>query len=160
MSLASSNRGFTLLETIVATGILITALAGVAQLFILSTHLARQSGASGAALVAAQDKLESLRGLAFGYDAVGVPITDATLQPSPPASLAENTAPYVDWLDSAGEPHADPGAAVLLRRWRITTLAATAPESITIEVCVFRAGASGDHRSADVCLSTVRTRQP
>jgi prepilin-type N-terminal cleavage/methylation domain-containing protein len=34
----SSARGFTLFETLVATGILVTALAGVAQLFVLGSH--------------------------------------------------------------------------------------------------------------------------
>ena len=98
----ASERGFTLLETLVATSILITALAGVAQLFILGTHLTRQSGASGLALVAAQDKLESLRGQAFTYDPGGAPVTAPALQPSPPTTLAEDTEPYVDWLDVDG----------------------------------------------------------
>jgi prepilin-type N-terminal cleavage/methylation domain-containing protein len=48
MSSLASPRGFTLFETLVATGILVTALAGIAQLFILSTHLTRQSNTSGA----------------------------------------------------------------------------------------------------------------
>jgi prepilin-type N-terminal cleavage/methylation domain-containing protein len=55
-------RGFTLFETLVATGILVTALAGIAQLFVLGTQLSRRRAASGQALVIAQDKLEYLRG--------------------------------------------------------------------------------------------------
>jgi type II secretory pathway pseudopilin PulG len=73
MLLNASERGFTLFETIVATGILVTALAGVAQLFVLGTHLTRQAGASGRALVAAQDKLESLRGQPSGTIPAGPP---------------------------------------------------------------------------------------
>ena len=99
MFLHASERGFTLLETLVATSILVTTLAGVAQLFILGTHLTRQAGASGRALVAAQDKLESLRGQAFTYDPGGAPVTAPALQPSPPTTLAGDTEPYVDWLD-------------------------------------------------------------
>lgn len=157
MSSDQSSRGFTLLETVVASGILVTALAGIAQLFVLSTHLTRQAGASGAALVAAQDRIESLRALAFGYDESGVSITDPGLQPSPGSSLNEDTAPYVDWLDSAGQP-VSRNVAALTRRWRVSTLAS--PPAIAIEVCVFTAPA--DHRgpqSADACLSTIRTRQ-
>ena len=71
MASTHSSGGFSLLETIVATGILITALAGIAQLFILGAQLARQANTSGQALVAAQDKLETLRGVSFGYDAFG-----------------------------------------------------------------------------------------
>lgn len=161
MSSITSPRGFTLFETLVATGLLVTALAGIAQLFVLSTHLTRQASASGMALVAAQDKLESLRGLAFAYDAAGASITAPALQPSPSSSLDENTAPNVDWLDAAGHVSDDANAAILVRRWRISTVEATSPEAIAIEVCVFRASvAAADHRAADACLSALRTRQP
>lgn len=62
MASLSSARGFTLFETLVATGLLVTALAGLAQLLVLGTHLTRQAIASGGALVAAQDRIETLRG--------------------------------------------------------------------------------------------------
>ncbi len=156
----ASERGFTLFETLVATSILITALAGVAQLFILGTHLTRQSSASGLALVAAQDKLESLRGQAFTYDPGGAPVTAPALQPSPPTTLADDTEPYVDWLDVDGFAQEAADGAVLVRRWRISSLGATIPDSIAIEVCVFRPPGAADPSGADVCLSTIRTRQP
>ena len=108
MLLNASERGFTLFETIVAAGILVTALAGVAQLFTLGTHLTRQAGASGRALVAAQDKLESLRGQPFSYDSGGASVTARALQPSPPTTLAEDTEPYADWLDIDGVAHETP----------------------------------------------------
>ena len=156
MSSLSSTRGFTLIETLVATGILVTALAGVAQLFVLGSQLTRQAGASGAALIAAQGRLERLGGQAFTYDPAGLMVTDPALEPSPESSLAEDVDPYVDWLDADGEATNDADAAVLTRRWRVTSLGATTPDAIAIEVCVFRFGA----RSADACLSTIRTRQP
>jgi type II secretory pathway pseudopilin PulG len=152
----SVARGFTLVETLVATGILVTALAGIAQLFVLGSHLTRQAGTSGIALIAAQDKIETLRGKAFTYDPAGAEATDSTLEPSPPTSLAEDVDPYVDWLDYGGQP-SDADDAALIRRWRITSLGMTTPDSIAIEVCVFT---SRRARAADVCLSTIRTRQP
>ena len=152
----NSVRGFTLFETLVATSILVTALAGVAQLFVLGSHLTRQAGASGAALLAAQDKLELLRGQAFTYDPSGLAVTNEALEPSPESSLDEDVDPYVDWLDADGDTTEDAEAAVIARRWRVTSLGATTPDAIAIEVCVFRFGANG----ADSCLSTVRTRQP
>jgi type II secretory pathway pseudopilin PulG len=156
-----SSRGFTLIETIVATGVLVTALAGVAQLLILGAQLTRQAKASGQALIAAQDKLESLRGLPFGYDAAGVEQTDRTLTPSPSSSLSENAPPYVDWIDPSGASLTDPAGAVFARRWRIDTLDDATPDAITIEVCVFRASSGEtDARAAEACLSTIRTRQP
>lgn len=160
MASTASARGFTLLETIVATGILVTALAGVAQLFILSTHLTRRASASGIALVAAQDKLESLRALRFAYDNAGASITDPALQPSPPNSLNKDVEPNVEWLDASGQG-ATADAAAFVRRWRISTVGASSPDTIAIEVCVFKAPADGaDHRSAEACLSSIRTRQP
>jgi type II secretory pathway pseudopilin PulG len=161
MSSLASPRGFTLFETLVATGILVTALAGIAQLFILATHLTRQSNTSGAALVAAQDKLEVLAGLTFEYAADGAAITDASLEMSPPSSLDEDTESFVDWLDASGEPRGDSDDAVFVRRWRVSSISHDEPESVAIEVCVFRMPADGvNARGADACLSTIRTRQP
>ena len=161
MSSLASPRGFTLFETLIATGILVTALAGVAQLLILSTHLTRQANAAGAALITAQDKLETLTGLAFDYDSTGAAVTDAALESSPASSLDEDVEPYVDWIDAAGQPHDTPEEAVFVRRWKVTPVSEAPPDSVAIEVCVFRAPAdAASARSADACLSTLRTRQP
>ncbi len=161
MTTCASPRGFTLLETLVATGILVTALAGVAQLFILSSHLTRQANIAGAALSAAQAKLEDLSGLSFDYDSSGTSVTDPSLAVSPASSLDEDIDPYVDWIDQSGESNASPGNAMFKRRWRVTSIASDAPDAIAIEVCVFRLPADdAPVRAADACLSTARTRQP
>lgn len=155
-----SNRGFTLFETIVATGILITALAGIAQLFVLGAQLTRQASVSGAALLAAQNKLEQLRGAAFGFDAAGNPVTASELELSSAFSLGEDEAPYCDWLDAGGEAHDDQSTAAYVRRWRVTSIGED-PDVIAIEVCVFVAPAEDrGPQSAEACLSTIRTRQP
>ena len=161
MTRIHSSRGFTLIETIVATGVLVTALAGIAQLLILGAQLTRQATTSGQALIAAQDKLESLRGLPFGFDADGNKLTAPALQPSSYSTLSEDTPPYVDWVDSSGAPQPDPGGAAFVRRWRIDTLGEALPDAITIEVCVYRpSSGAADIRAAEACLSTIRTRQP
>ena len=154
------DRGFTLLETVVATGILITALAGLVHLLALSVRFTRESGDAAVALVAAQDKLEALRALQYGFDDSGAAVTDARLQPSPSSSLDADTAPYVDWLDGSGAPTGGDGA-VLARRWRVTPIDGRTPAAIAVEVCVFRMPSVGrGPLSADACLATVRSRQP
>lgn len=138
-----------------------TALAGLAQLFILSAHLTRRAAVSGNALMAAQTKLETLRGLSFAYDVTGGAVTDPALQPSPPSSLDEDFDATVDWVDRHGEVVASADAAALVRRWRVSTLTGSMPDAIAIEVCVFGVPVGGaDHRSAQTCLSSVRVRQP
>ena len=156
MTQPSSASGFTLVETLIATGVLVTAIAGLAQLFALSVRFTRDSAQFGAALVAAQDKLESLRALRFSYDDNGALLTDGRLQPSPPTSLSENVAGYVDWLDDAGNVVAAGGASYV-RRWRITPIATDDPAAIAIDVCVFGLPALNREQP---CLATARVRQP
>lgn len=160
----SGSAGFTLLETVVATGVLVTALAGLAQLFALSARSARAAGNQDAALAAAQNQIEVLRSLAFGYGPLGESVTDAGLTPSGSGTLTADTAGYVDYLDTEGQVvdvDLDGHAAVWTRRWRVTAIDLLAPEALAIEVCVFRSPADGRSLlTADACLATVRTRQP
>lgn len=155
------SRGFTLVETLIATGILITTIAGVAQLLAWSVRSTRESGQFGVALVAAQDKLESLRSLKYGFDDSGGPADVAALTPSPAWSLAEDAGSYVEWLDHSGRTVGDASQAEYVRRWRITLLDAQAPSALAIEVCVFRSPAMNRGPfAAEACLATVRSRQP
>ncbi len=160
----SANDGFTLLETVVATGVLVTALAGIAQLLALSVRTTRDAGSQGAALSAAQDKIEELRSLALTYDPAGAPITDPALGPTASLCLAEDTDDCVDYLDADGavvDVSRDEHGAAFTRRWRITPIDHFAPEALAIEVCVFRWPAEGmAPRTAILCLATVRARQP
>ena len=161
MTLIPSHRGFTLIETLIATTLLVTALAGLAELFALSVRSARESGQSAAALRAAQAKLESLRALRFGYDDFGASVTDARLAASPLASLSSDTDRYVDWVAPSGSvlPNAD--GAAFVRRWRIMPVALDEPEAIAIDVCVYTLPAAGRApQQADACLATIRVRQP
>ena len=160
MTNQTSARGFTLVETVIATGVLITVIAGVAQLFALSARFTRDAGRIDVALIAAQDKLESLRALRFGYDADGVPVTDPRLQASSPTSLHENIDSHFEWLQSDGSIGIEAGSSYL-RRWRITEIAANGPSAIAIDVCVYAAHATTVRPDqADACLGSARVRQP
>lgn len=154
------SRGFTLVETVIAAAVLITALAGIAQLFALSARFMRDSTRSGAALVAAQDKLEVLGALRFGYDDDGRPVTDAGLDASRQTSLHENVESYFDWLKDDGSIGAERDSS-FLRRWRITPIAANEPAAIAIDVCVYsRRILDSGPEHAEACLGSVRVRQP
>jgi type II secretory pathway pseudopilin PulG len=162
--LDSDHDGFTLLETVVATGVLVTALAGIAQLFVLSVRSARDAGSQGAALVAAQDKVERLRSLAFSYGPAAEPVTDPGLASTAAQSLNQDTAGAVDFVNAGGAvvDATDPAhGAVFTRRWRVTPVDPFVPEALAIEVCVFRWPADGlTPATALACLATVRARQP
>jgi Tfp pilus assembly protein PilV len=161
MAHPSPARGFTLVETLIATGVLVTALAGLAQLFAMSVRLTRDAGQSGVSLMGAQDKLESLRALRFGYDDTGEPVTDARLDPSPATALTENAPGYVDWLDVSGVALAEAAGAEYVRRWRVTAVGDDDPSAIVIDVCVFHTRAAQPSLvDAEACLATARVRQP
>lgn len=161
MTHTACRRGFTLIETLIATGLIVTAVAGLAQLFALSARFTRASGQFGVALVAAQDKLESLRALRFDYDEAGDPVTDPALRASPPNTLLGDVVSYVDWLDAGGARSGSSTGASYARRWRITEIAAEEPAAIAIDVCVFHLpGVNTLPAHADACLATARVRQP
>jgi type II secretory pathway pseudopilin PulG len=160
----STHDGFTLLETVVATGVLVTALAGIAQLFALSVRSTRDAGTQAAALAVAQDKIERLRSLPYGYGPLGELITDPGLVHTVAQSLEQDTAGAVDFVDDQGatvDVDATAHGAVFTRRWRVTPLDTFVPEAIAVEVCVFQWPAVGlTPRTALSCLATVRARQP
>src|SRR4249919_2142651 len=135
----SSSRGFSLIEVLVAMGLLTAVSMGVAQLFALSTRANVIAKGQTSTTAMAEQKLEQLRGLTWGFDldGQGLPLSDTTtnltvfppshngsgLNPSPNDSLEQNTAGFVEFLDGAGAwvgtGTNPPGAAVYIRRWSI-----------------------------------------
>ena len=76
----SSERGFSLAEVAVATGMLAVVSLGVAQMFALSTEKNLAAKHQVSTTTMATQKMEQLRGLTFSYDAsgLGLPVTDTT----------------------------------------------------------------------------------
>ena len=174
--------GFSLLETVVATGLLAGALAALGQMFAISVanNITARSGSY--ATVLAGQKMEQLRALTWGFDPLGTPIADLTtdtaasletptggtgLSPSPGGTLTSNMAGYVDYIDQSGRMlgggETMPAAAVYIRRWSIEPLPAN-PGTLVLQVMVTKRADRGsigaETRLPDEArLVTLRTRK-
>ena len=182
----SSSEGFSLAEVMVATALLATALVTLAQLFAVSTRSNLGSRNTTYAAVLAEQKLEELRALTWGFDSTGLPVTDTTtntavnpdepdggtgLNPSPATALQENTNGYVDYVDQWGNKIGRGGAtpptdAIYTRRWSITPLPTNPNNTLVLQVLVTRNFNRGDADEGAVArlpeearLVTVKTRK-
>jgi type II secretory pathway pseudopilin PulG len=191
MALAKSSScpeaGFSLAETLVATAILATVSLGVAQMFILATDQTRAGKAETSASILAEQKLEQLRSLTWGFDMTGqgLPVSDATtnlavnppdatgngLNPSPADTMESNTPGYVDFLDYSGRyvgtGAAPPAGAIYVRRWSIEPLPYNPNNTLVLQVFVTTLAreatrVAGEKRwklPGDAWLVTVKTRK-
>ena len=141
----------------VATGILATALVALAQMFAISVKNNQAARTGSYAVSLAEQKMEQLRGLTYGFDTIGLPITDTTtdtaaavetpnggvgLTPSPANTLTANTTGYVDYIDQFGKiiggGTTPPTTTVYIRRWSIDPLPTNPNGTIVIQVMVTR----------------------
>ncbi len=192
MALAKSSScpeaGFSLVETLVATTILATVSLGVAQMFIFATDKTRAGKVETSAAVLAEQKMEQLRGLTWGFDLTGqgLPTSDTStnlavdppdasgtgLNPSPAGVMESNTAGYVDFLDQFGRylgtGGAAPANAAYVRRWSIEPLPTNPNNTLVLQVFVTtpgrdaQRGATSNKRwklPGDAWLVTVKTRK-
>jgi prepilin-type N-terminal cleavage/methylation domain-containing protein len=185
---SSNSRGFSLVEVLVAMGILTAVSLGVAQVFALSTKNNLTAKGQTSTTAMAEQKLEQLRSLTWGFDLAGegLPLTDTTtnltvtppqhngtgLNPSPADALERNTDGFVDFLDGAGQwvgtGSTPPASAVYIRRWSITPLPTNPNNTIVIEVLVtpvaseqarVESAFTRTRMSGDALLVTVKTRK-
>jgi hypothetical protein len=108
-------------------------------------------------MVLAQQKVEQLRALTWGFDMFGVPLSDTTtdtavsperptggtgLTPASSPTLQGNVPGYVDYLDANGRQLGGgatiPGGAVWIRRWAIEALPTNPHNTLIIQVLVTR----------------------
>lgn len=184
----SSSRGFSLVEVLVSMGILTAVSLGVAQLFALSTRNNLIAKGQTSTTAMAQQKMEQLRGLTWGFDLAGqgLPLTDTTtnlavtppehngsgLNPSPSDSLERNTPGFVDFLDGngawVGTGSTPPPAAVYIRRWSVTPLPTNPNNSLVLQVLVTPVASEAarvesqftrTRMSGDALLITLKTRK-
>jgi prepilin-type N-terminal cleavage/methylation domain-containing protein len=172
---STSQYGFSLLEVIVATSLLTVAVAALAQLFVVAVRANASARTTTYASVLAQQKMEQLRGLTWGFDSLGLPLTDTTtdvsvtpekaaagrgLSPSPAGAgaLGVNSDGYCDFLDGSGRWLAGgataPAGTIFIRRWSVEPLPANPNNTIVLQVRVMRTGALV---AADAGLGSSRT---
>lgn len=168
-------------------GLLTAVSLGVAQLFAVSARANFTAKGQTSTTSLAEQKLEQLRGLTWGYDTEGqgLPVSDTTtnlavdphtatgagLNPSPANALNENTTGYVDFLDAhgtyVGTGTLVPGTAAFIRRWSIQPLPTNPNNTLILQVLVTpasneaRAVTDGTRRrmAGDALLTTVKTRK-
>lgn len=182
-----SPAGFSLLEAVFATGIMAVALAALGQMFAISVANNTSARSGSYATVLAEQKMEQLRGLTWGFDASGLPVTDSTtntaaaietptggtgLGPSPGTleTLTNNTAGYVDYVDQFGNILGGgttmPAGAVYIRRWSVEPLP-TSLNTLVLHVLVTKRATRGSNATDgatrrlpdEARLVSVRTRK-
>jgi type II secretory pathway pseudopilin PulG len=150
-------RGFALIEALIAALLVAIAVAGLSHLVTVGLTQSLRTQQSAAALLLAQAKLEDLRGLTWHFNIDGTRASSAALAASPPDTLSQNIAGWVERLDRAGAPGAADTLTHYWRRWAITPIDAADPDTLLLQVCVFT---SVTGAAADSCTWTARTRQP
>jgi type II secretory pathway pseudopilin PulG len=134
------ERGFSLLEVLCATTILIVGLAALAQLVAVSTRINSSAKTTTIATLVAAQKMEQLRSLSWGFDNLGLPLSDAGLNASPPDSLKRNISSYCDFLDrtgrSLGGGASPPAGAAYISRWSVEPLPTDPANTLVLQVLV------------------------
>jgi prepilin-type N-terminal cleavage/methylation domain-containing protein len=154
MTASPRKNGFTLVETIVATAIIATTLVALAHLFTIGAAQTLNNRYALPAITAAQGKLRELQALTWSYGA-GAP----ELAVSPARTLLEDVPGYVEYLDTNTGVTTTGGrqSAAFIRRWAIRPRTSTEPDTLVLQVCVYRAP-KGD--PPGTCVASIRTRRP
>lgn len=137
----------TLVEVLVAMGLVGVAATGLAELVALSTGVSHEARVATAASMAAEAKLAELRALPWG-DAttdltVDPPVAGGPgLGPSPVNALAANLPGYSDYVDAdgvyAGRGPEPPPSAAFVRRWSVVPLSHHPNRAVVLQVVTAR----------------------
>lgn len=171
---SNAESGFSLIETLIATGIMATAVVALGQMFAIAVSNNTSARAGTYSYMLAEQKLEQLRGLTLGFDTIGLPLSDTQtntalpieqpnggtgLSPSPAGALTSNTTGYVDYVDEFGRiiggGATPPPKTVYIRRWSIEPLPTNPNDTLIIQVVCFK---FHDRGTADQAGSTRRLR--
>jgi prepilin-type N-terminal cleavage/methylation domain-containing protein len=174
------RSGFTLIEVAVALGMLAGAVVALAHLVLASAAAGQDTRRADLASALAQERLEQLRGLSWGYEADGAPREDTTssvaglggpetgsgISLSPPDSLERDTPGFVDYLDASGQPvdaAGEPAGVAFVRRWLVGSSPDGPGEALVLRVLVVRAEArfqrAPERSRGAASLATLKTRR-
>ena len=161
MRITHGERGATLIEAILAAGLLMTLAAGTATLITLSRRLGMQAEQLMAATTIATARLQTLRALPWDYGLDGSANEVARLAPTPADALERNTMGCFAVLDDSGRAVTEPdaGPVTYTARWKVQPSIAAVSDTRTIEICVFAWPAAAGAPPL-VCVASARTRQP
>lgn len=187
-SVRSHEVGFSLVEVLIAIGLLTTVTLGVAQLFAVAVSSNLTARAQTSTAILAAQKLEQLRSLRWSFETQPerrLPVSDTTtnlstdpptttgrgLSAAPLGALDVNTPGYVDFLDANGQwvgtgARPAPGT-VYIRRWSVRPLPTNPNDTVILQVLVTTnrtesrlTGAGPRPRAGDdTWLVTVKTRK-
>jgi hypothetical protein len=161
MAIRHAESGSTLVEALVAAGLLTTVAIGTATLLLVGRQSGQGAEEAVTATMLATSRLERLLAVPWQYPLGGLPPVVPALAVSPADALAANADGYCEFVDDAGLPEGSPGAGAprFVVRWALSPLASVAVEGRAVEVCVFAwPGAEGAPPIA--CLASARVRQP
>ena len=130
----SSKRGFTLIETMVATGILVTSLMAVAAMFAYSIRTNYQTEQTTTGTLLVSTKLEDLRATALANLVAGGGLDAASPTPNYFEYVSISTSGVIT---TSAVNNAEP----YLRMWQIT---GTTPRLITVSVYAQSGGVTGE----------------
>ena len=152
-----AEAGFSIIEVLVATGLLASALVALAQIFAIATSANAAARNSTITMMLAEQKIEQLRALQFTFDRARLPVQDTQtdLAVYPPAAaggkglsphtdntLQANTDGYVDYLDHYGRTLGGgtviPDNTAFIRRWSVEPLPTNPNNVIILQVMVTR----------------------
>lgn len=107
------SSGFSLIEALVATTIMVAALGILGHLTLASSRAVGASRSIAVAVLSARQKMEQLRVL---------PADHPLLAPSPANALHYDAAGYHDRVNAAGAAVLPPADAAFVRRWSVEPL--------------------------------------
>ena|SRR5688572_30262708 len=180
-----AEAGFSIVEVLVATGLLATALVALAQLFAISTKTNAAARSSTLTMILAEQKIEQLRALQYTFDRAGLPVQDINtdLAVYPPANFGgkglsphtENTLQasydgYVDYVDYRGRTLGGgtviPDDTAFIRRWSVEPLPTNPNNVLILQVLVTRQRERGTGNAGSVSrgpeearLMTIKSRK-